>query len=109
MLLLISGFICFLGGVLAFCVYQNHTLNILLSLETIILRLLVIVYRYNCLRGSPSQSFLVLLTFAACEAALGLSLLVSILRLWGNDYVGSFGSIKFYCIIFVNTTLLSNF
>ena len=107
LLLLIRGLVCFLGGLLAFCLYQVHTLNILLSLEAIILSLLVILFTYNSFRGSPTHSFLVLLTFAACEAALGLSLLVSILRLWGNDYVSSLGSIKFYCINFVKKILWS--
>lgn len=80
-LLYVSGLVCLLGGVLAYSSYQAHTLNILLSLEAIMLRLLVVLYSFNCLRGSPTQSFLILLTFAACEAALGLSLLVSMLRL----------------------------
>ena len=84
-----------LSGLLAFYSFQAHTLNLLLSLEAIILSLLVIVYTYNCFVGTLSQCFLILLTFAACEAALGLSLLVRILRLWGNDYVNCLGSIKF--------------
>nr|YP_007475219.1 NADH dehydrogenase subunit 4L [Placida sp. 1 NY-2013]AGC56259.1 NADH dehydrogenase subunit 4L [Placida sp. 1 NY-2013] len=94
-MLYVSGLVCFFGGIVAFSTYQAHTLNVLLSLEAIMLSLLVVLYTFNCFSGSPSQSFLVLLTFAACEAALGLSLLVSMLRLWGNDYVDSFGSMKF--------------
>nr|AQU13067.1 NADH dehydrogenase subunit 4L [Plakobranchus cf. ocellatus HW-2015] len=106
-MLLLTGLICFFGGVVAFFSYQVHTLNILLSLEAIMLSLLVILYTFNSLSGVSTHSFLVLLTFAACEAALGLSLLVSMLRLWGNDYVNSFGSMKFYCMNFVKQTLSS--
>nr|YP_010415435.1 NADH dehydrogenase subunit 4L [Elysia atroviridis]USC52126.1 NADH dehydrogenase subunit 4L [Elysia atroviridis] len=95
LLLFVSGLVCLLGGIVAFCFYQVHTLNILLSLEAIMLSLLVVLYTFNSFNGSPSYSFLVLLTFAACEAALGLSLLVSMLRLWGNDYINSLGSMKF--------------
>nr|ABJ55899.1 NADH dehydrogenase subunit 4L [Thuridilla gracilis] len=93
-LLFVSSLVCLFGGLLSFCSYQVHTLNILLSLEAIMLSLLVILYTYNSFSGLAMHPFLVLLTFAACEAALGLSLLVSMLRLWGNDYVNSFGSMK---------------
>ena len=109
LLLYLRALICLVGGLISFCSYQAHTLNLLLRLEAIILSLLVLIYTFSCLRGCPTQSFLVLLTFAACEAALGLSLLVRILRLWGNDYVGSFGSIQFYCINFVMLTQLNIF
>ena len=80
-MLFVRGLVCLFGGLVAFSVYQAHTLNVLLRLEAIMLRLLVILYTYNSLNGLPSHPFLILLTFAACEAALGLSLLVRILRL----------------------------
>nr|YP_009408654.1 NADH dehydrogenase subunit 4L [Elysia cornigera]ANP26521.1 NADH dehydrogenase subunit 4L [Elysia cornigera] len=100
-MLFVSGMICLFGGVGAFFLYQVHTLNILLSLEAVMLSILIILYTYSSFSGAPSFSFLVLLTFAACEAALGLSLMVSMLRLWGNDYINSLGSMKFYCMNFV--------
>ena len=50
------------------------------------LRLLLYMFGYSAEVSQDSLFlFLVLLTFAACEAALGLSLLVRILRLRGND------------------------
>nr|YP_001816803.1 NADH dehydrogenase subunit 4L [Elysia chlorotica]ACB70182.1 NADH dehydrogenase subunit 4L [Elysia chlorotica] len=104
-MLFVSGLVCLFGGFMAFCLYQVHTLNILLSLEAIMLSLLVILYSFNSFSGEATYSFLILLTFAACEAALGLSLLVSMLRLWGNDYVNSLGSMKFYCMNFVKEIL----
>nr|YP_002791176.1 NADH dehydrogenase subunit 4L [Ascobulla fragilis]ACE62805.1 NADH dehydrogenase subunit 4L [Ascobulla fragilis] len=74
---------------------KNHTLNLLNSLEAVMLSLLVFIYAFNSMTSFNSPSFLILLTFAACEAALGLSLLVSMLRLYGNDLISTFGSVNF--------------
>ena len=69
---------------------REHTLRVLISLEAMILSLLVLLYSL-----SSQYLLLVLLTFAACEAALGLSLLVSILRVRGSDRVGVLSSNQF--------------
>nr|YP_010970161.1 NADH dehydrogenase subunit 4L [Phyllidiella hageni]WNR50672.1 NADH dehydrogenase subunit 4L [Phyllidiella hageni]WNR50685.1 NADH dehydrogenase subunit 4L [Phyllidiella hageni]WNR50698.1 NADH dehydrogenase subunit 4L [Phyllidiella hageni] len=80
----------------SFTKLNDHILILLISLEALMLSLLVFIFS-TCLIFNMSYSmFLVLLTFAACEAALGLSLLVSILRLRSNDFVMSFNSMKFY-------------
>nr|YP_009460053.1 NADH dehydrogenase subunit 4L [Auriculastra duplicata]AUT77316.1 NADH dehydrogenase subunit 4L [Auriculastra duplicata] len=68
---------------------QGHVLNLLISLEAAMLSVLVFYYFATSLYSSNSVLFLMLLTFAACEAAFGLSLLVSLLRLRGNDLVSS--------------------
>ncbi len=39
-------------------------------------------------------SCLILLTLGACEASLGLAILVSLIRTHGNDYVSNFISQK---------------
>nr|YP_010429299.1 NADH dehydrogenase subunit 4L [Goniobranchus leopardus]USQ67478.1 NADH dehydrogenase subunit 4L [Goniobranchus leopardus] len=74
---------------------NTHILILLISLEALMLSLLVFLLSFSFLYGTSFHLFLVLLTFAACEAALGLALLVSILRLRGNDYVMSFSSLNF--------------
>nr|YP_010970187.1 NADH dehydrogenase subunit 4L [Phyllidiopsis xishaensis]WNR50776.1 NADH dehydrogenase subunit 4L [Phyllidiopsis xishaensis] len=73
-----------------------HILILLISLEALMLSLLIFLFSFCMIYKNSYSMFLVLLTFAACEAALGLSLLVSILRLRGNDLVTSFDSMKFY-------------
>ena len=45
--------------------------------------------------GVPSYYCLIFLTVIVCEAALGLSLLVLIVRNLGNDYVTRFGILKY--------------
>nr|YP_009445810.1 NADH dehydrogenase subunit 4L [Hypselodoris apolegma]ATX68398.1 NADH dehydrogenase subunit 4L [Hypselodoris apolegma] len=73
-----------------------HILSLLISLEALMLSLLIFLFSFSMLYGSSFHIFLILLTFAACEAALGLALLVSILRIRGNDYVISLSTLNFY-------------
>nr|YP_002726382.1 NADH dehydrogenase subunit 4L [Siphonaria pectinata]ACE62827.1 NADH dehydrogenase subunit 4L [Siphonaria pectinata] len=94
-MLFYTALFSFTMGVLAFAAYQVHSLNLLISLEAIMLSLLVFLYSFSMIYSTESHLFLVLLTLAACEGALGLSLLVSLLRLRGNDLVDSFSSMKF--------------
>ena len=54
---------------LGFALKQTHSLSLLIILEAIILRLLLFLFRYLIGVGALSW-FLVILTFAACEAAL---------------------------------------
>jgi len=67
--------------ILGFMCTQYHVLSLLILLELLILNLLLLLFAVS----NHLVWFLVLLTVAACEAALGLSLLVGMLRLRGND------------------------
>nr|YP_010574722.1 NADH dehydrogenase subunit 4L [Triopha modesta]UZI00293.1 NADH dehydrogenase subunit 4L [Triopha modesta] len=78
-----------------FAKLNMHILILLISLEALMLSLLMFMISFSLLYTAGFHLFLVLLTFAACEAALGLALLVSILRVRGNDYVTSFSSLNF--------------
>ena len=64
---------------------QKHLLNTLLSLECIILSVYTIMR--VVLSGMGMESFFVLffISLAACEGALGLALLVSVVRMCGNE------------------------
>nr|QNV11813.1 NADH dehydrogenase subunit 4L [Peregriana peregra] len=66
-------------------------LNLLIILEAMMLSLIMFNF---CLNLTFSSEFLmlILLTFAACEAALGLSILVSFLRVRGNNFLSSITS-----------------
>ena len=96
MVLLKISLIGVLFASIRFCSFQTHTLNLLIRLEAVILCLLLFSYSVFVMSGISSHLFLVLLTFAACEAALGLSLLVRILRVRGNDLVTSLSSLRFF-------------
>nr|WNR50724.1 NADH dehydrogenase subunit 4L [Phyllidiella sp. a LZ-2021] len=91
--------ISWLGVITSFFTFtklNSHILILLISLEALMLSLLAFIFAFCLVYEISYLMFLVLLTFAACEAALGLSMLVSILRLRGNDFSTSFNSMKFY-------------
>lgn len=87
---LLAILILFVLGVLVFISSRKHLLATLLSLEFIVLSLYIFLFRYLLNLGSELYFSMVFLTFAVCEGALGLSVLVSIIRSHGNDYFQSF-------------------
>lgn len=96
MLVLYRGLPCFLFliGVFVFVLNRKHLLSILLRLEYIILSLFFILFIYLNLIDFISYFSIVFLTFRVCEGALGLSILVSIIRTHGNDYFQSFNVLQ---------------
>nr|UAJ48162.1 NADH dehydrogenase subunit 4L [Metaphire posthuma] len=65
---------------------QAHFLMTLLSLEAITLSLVLFVPLILMACSAPNTAMAVtLLTFGACEASLGLSLMVSMSRSYGSD------------------------
>nr|BDQ44391.1 NADH dehydrogenase subunit 4L [Amynthas habereri] len=74
---------------------QSHFLMTLLSLEGITLSLVLFVplMLMNCTAPNTSMS-VILLTFGACEASLGLGLMVSMSRSYGNDMLKSLTTTK---------------
>nr|BDQ44196.1 NADH dehydrogenase subunit 4L [Metaphire riukiuensis] len=74
---------------------QNHFLMTLLSLEGITLSLVLFVplMLMNCTAPNTAMA-VVMLTFGACEASLGLSLMVSMSRTCGSDMLKSLTSTK---------------
>lgn len=79
----------FIRGVMIFVFNCKHLLIILLSLEFIVLRLFLFILIYLNLYNYESFFRILFLTFCVCEGALGLSILISIIRTHGNDYFNS--------------------
>nr|QLM01551.1 NADH dehydrogenase subunit 4L [Palaemon varians] len=77
-------------GLLAFVGKRKHLLSVLLSLEFIMLSIFWFMLGSTSFLGSDSYFMMYFLTLAACEGALGLGLLVSIVRSHGNDNFNSF-------------------
>nr|ACZ29033.1 NADH dehydrogenase subunit 4L [Meles meles]QEI26156.1 NADH dehydrogenase subunit 4L [Meles meles]QQW47876.1 NADH dehydrogenase subunit 4L [Meles meles] len=70
-------------------IYRSHLMSSLLCLEGMMLSLftmMTVTILVNHLTLA-SMAPIILLVFAACEAALGLSLLVMISNTYGTDYV----------------------
>nr|YP_010164581.1 NADH dehydrogenase subunit 4L [Epeorus dayongensis]QRM91370.1 NADH dehydrogenase subunit 4L [Epeorus dayongensis]UUJ36910.1 NADH dehydrogenase subunit 4L [Epeorus dayongensis] len=81
-------------GVGGFISNRKHLLATLLSLEFIVLSLYALLFVYLMNLGCELYFTMVFLTFAVCEGALGLSILVSMIRTHGNDYFQSFSILQ---------------
>nr|QNP09853.1 NADH dehydrogenase subunit 4L [Ochthebius sp. IBE<ESP> AN164] len=89
MLMLFSVFMYF-SGILVFCLKRKHMLLMLLSLEFIILSLYFNMFIYLSYFNNEYYFSMIFMSMSVCEGALGLSLLVSLIRSHGNDYFQSF-------------------
>ena len=91
--LYIIGLISFIIALISLALRYNHLLRVLLRLEAITIRLFVLLFSFynSSLRGEAALIFIAL---GACEASLGLRVLVSIIRAQGNDYVSRFSTQK---------------
>nr|UEX92150.1 NADH dehydrogenase subunit 4L [Acidiella didymera] len=83
-------FILFLMGIFVFVSNRKHLLSMLLSLEYIMLNMFFMLLIFLNLMDYSGFFSMMFLTFSVCEGALGLSILVSMIRTHGNDYFQSF-------------------
>nr|YP_010227822.1 NADH dehydrogenase subunit 4L [Cryptocercus changbaiensis]UDD86595.1 NADH dehydrogenase subunit 4L [Cryptocercus changbaiensis] len=81
----------FFCGMWVYSSSRKHLLITLLSLEFMVLVLFFILYYYLIFFNYELYFVVVFLTFSVCEGALGLSILVSMVRGYGNDYFQSYG------------------
>nr|QHD19761.1 NADH dehydrogenase subunit 4L [Chilocorus bipustulatus] len=80
----------FFMGLLSFCLNRKHMLMMLLSMEFMLLSLFILMYYYFLNFSFESYFCMIFLTMGVCESALGLSLLVFMIRTHGNDYFNLF-------------------
>nr|AIW64901.1 NADH dehydrogenase subunit 4L [Ictinogomphus sp. MT-2014] len=81
-------------GVLSFVSKRKHLLSTLLSLEFIVLGLFIYMYFVLVMEYNDIYFLMYFLTFGVCEGALGLSILVSMIRTHGSDYFSSFNMLQ---------------
>nr|YP_006576013.1 NADH dehydrogenase subunit 4L [Cucujus clavipes]ACZ58538.1 NADH dehydrogenase subunit 4L [Cucujus clavipes]ARH54256.1 NADH dehydrogenase subunit 4L [Cucujus haematodes] len=91
--MLILFMMMFMFGLIVFSSKRKHMLLMLLSLEFVVLSLYLNMYYFVSLMNYEYFFCMIFLTMSVCEGALGLSVLVSIIRSYGNDYVMSFTSL----------------
>nr|YP_010759138.1 NADH dehydrogenase subunit 4L [Myladina unguiculina]WEX49728.1 NADH dehydrogenase subunit 4L [Myladina unguiculina] len=84
------GMLMFFSGMYVFSMKRKHLLLMLLSLEFIVLSVYMMLFIYLSFIGDEFFFSMIFLTFSVCEGALGLSILVSLIRTHGNDYFQSF-------------------
>nr|YP_009114398.1 NADH dehydrogenase subunit 4L [Polyura nepenthes]AHL17313.1 NADH dehydrogenase subunit 4L [Polyura nepenthes] len=91
--MLIFIFIMFMLGNMIFVSKHKHLLIVLMSLEFIVLSIFFLLLLYLMMIHFNLYMLMVFLVFSVCEGALGLSILVSMIRTHGNDYFHSFNLI----------------
>nr|YP_010034208.1 NADH dehydrogenase subunit 4L [Agelasta perplexa]QOW83747.1 NADH dehydrogenase subunit 4L [Agelasta perplexa] len=85
-IMILSGFIVFVSK-------RKHLLIMLLSLEFIVLSLYFNMFIYLSMMNYEYFFLMIFLTMSVCEGALGLAMLVSMIRSHGNDYIMTFSSL----------------
>nr|YP_010583709.1 NADH dehydrogenase subunit 4L [Histioteuthis reversa]UXN83905.1 NADH dehydrogenase subunit 4L [Histioteuthis reversa] len=91
---LLLGIFIYVSGFFVLLFQWKHILNILLSFEILMLG---IIFSFLLTWGVLSSDYsimMIIVVFGVCEASLGLSLLVSLIRAHGNDYVSSLSLYK---------------
>nr|YP_010026167.1 NADH dehydrogenase subunit 4L [Mattiphus splendidus]QOQ37005.1 NADH dehydrogenase subunit 4L [Mattiphus splendidus] len=78
-----------LCGITVFCSTRKHILLSLLSLEFMVLSVYFLLFLTMMLFNYELYFTLFFLVFSVCEGALGLSILVMLVRSHGNDYLSS--------------------
>nr|ALO76967.1 NADH deshydrogenase subunit 4L [Scraptia sp. SCR03] len=89
-MLIYFSLIMYLMGVISFSLKRKYFLLMLLSLEFITLSLYFGLFLTFSMFLNEFFFLMMFLTFSVCEGALGLSILVSLIRVYGNDNFQSF-------------------
>nr|YP_011009654.1 NADH dehydrogenase subunit 4L [Hygia lativentris]WPV77646.1 NADH dehydrogenase subunit 4L [Hygia lativentris] len=79
----------FFSGLISFSLSRKHLLLTLFSLEYLILILFLSLFMFLMSFGFELYFLLIFLIFTVCEGALGLSILVKMIRSHGNDLLSS--------------------
>lgn len=90
-LILLIGILTFL---FAFVSKRKHLLATLLRLEGLMITIFALFYYLSIFMISFKRFLIIFLTLAACEGALGLSLLIIIVRGYGRDKFNSFNFLQ---------------
>nr|YP_010454185.1 NADH dehydrogenase subunit 4L [Lusepiola birostrata]QXJ42214.1 NADH dehydrogenase subunit 4L [Lusepiola birostrata] len=91
--MLFSVFI-YISGVFILIFQWKHILNMMLSFEIMMLGVIFFFLLSWGLFSNDYSLMMVIIVFGVCEASLGLALLVSMIRVHGNDYVKSLNMYK---------------
>nr|YP_010999472.1 NADH dehydrogenase subunit 4L [Hetaerina titia]WPM98314.1 NADH dehydrogenase subunit 4L [Hetaerina titia] len=81
-------------GVYSFVSKRKHLLSTLLSLEFLVLSIFYYMFSILVYYLFDLYFLMYFLTFSVCEGALGLSILVSMIRSHGVDYFGVFNMVQ---------------
>nr|YP_010172175.1 NADH dehydrogenase subunit 4L [Sinopoppia nigroflagella]QSF20073.1 NADH dehydrogenase subunit 4L [Sinopoppia nigroflagella] len=80
-------YIMFFMGFYSLCINRSHLLMILLSFEFILVLIFMSMVIYLNFFDMEMYFSLIFLVFSVCEGVLGLSVLINMIRMHGNDYI----------------------
>nr|YP_009503532.1 NADH dehydrogenase subunit 4L [Pectinatella magnifica]AWX65969.1 NADH dehydrogenase subunit 4L [Pectinatella magnifica] len=83
-----------LMGLVSLCLQRKQLIVALINLEVMSLGLFVSLILTSVYGGYDTYMSLFLITLSVCEATLGLSLLTSVIRFHGKDYLSSMNMLK---------------
>nr|YP_010735816.1 NADH dehydrogenase subunit 4L [Erianthus versicolor]WEL32789.1 NADH dehydrogenase subunit 4L [Erianthus versicolor] len=86
----LMSFFIYLSGIYVYSSTRKHLLMVLLSLEYMVLSLFLMMNLYFIIYSYDLNFIVFFIVFSVCEGALGLSILVSMIRSHGNDFFNSF-------------------
>nr|WIF29584.1 NADH dehydrogenase subunit 4L [Paraechinus hypomelas] len=88
--------LAFMIALIGTLIYRHHLMSSLLCLEGMMLATYIFLslVSLNMHFTTTYMIPLIILVFAACEAALGLALLVKMFNYYGNDYVQNLNLLK---------------
>nr|YP_010940435.1 NADH dehydrogenase subunit 4L [Mesechinus dauuricus]ALO63993.1 NADH dehydrogenase subunit 4L [Mesechinus hughi miodon]WIF29454.1 NADH dehydrogenase subunit 4L [Mesechinus hughi miodon]WLR81379.1 NADH dehydrogenase subunit 4L [Mesechinus dauuricus] len=88
--------LAFMIALIGTLLYRHHLMSSLLCLEGMMLAMYIFLSLISLNMHFTTMYMvpLIILVFAACEAALGLALLVKMFNYYGNDYVQNLNLLK---------------
>jgi NADH-ubiquinone oxidoreductase chain 4L len=86
------GVFFYFFGIVSLSHQKRHLIRVLICLEILILGVVFSVFGVLLINIIDSLFCVVVVTFMVCERAIGLSLLVSMCRNFGSDYIKNFNS-----------------
>nr|AEP27675.1 NADH dehydrogenase subunit 4L [Byctiscus populi] len=93
MMSMIVSVFMFLSGLLSFSMKRKHLLLMLLSIEMVVVSLYMNLFIFLSLNDYEYFFSMIFLSMSVCEGALGLSVLVMMIRSYGNDYMMAYSSL----------------
>nr|YP_009024525.1 NADH dehydrogenase subunit 4L [Nobia grandis]AHB38951.1 NADH dehydrogenase subunit 4L [Nobia grandis] len=73
---------------------RKHLMNMLISLEYIVLSIFLLLILMTFTLGLETYVSLVFLVASVCEGSLGVGMMVGMVRSHGSDYISSLSALK---------------
>nr|QXU60443.1 NADH dehydrogenase subunit 4L [Acasta sulcata] len=84
----------FLVGTWIYISKRKHLMNMLISLEYIVLSTFLLMMLITFSMGLETYMSLIFLVASVCEGSLGVGMMVGMVRSHGSDYINSFNTLK---------------